>query len=179
MVRMVRWAWVALVLVSGLAEAGQMVGAAYVGERFGRIEIVLPQDQWRVTDREATGTVDDGGPVVDLQLQQAIDGSYPVVRVSAVRKVDASVTADLVLQTSREALEKQGGTVGPLLTSLAGGKIVRAYETDIAIQGKPAKVIYILLDGRQAIFSLQVAVPAASVDRVRTQVDALIAGIRY
>ena len=65
------------------AQAGTVSGDAYVGERFGRLEIAPPAGRWAITDRESAGTSDEGGPVADLQLTAPVGDIRPLAQNSS------------------------------------------------------------------------------------------------
>ena len=161
------------------AQAGTVSGDAYVGERFGRLEIAPPAGRWAITDRESAGTSDEGGPVADLQLTAPVGDIRPLVRVTGVKKVDAAVTADFVLKTSRDALQQQGGEAGPVQRIQVGARSVWSYEARLDAEGQPLRTRLVVIEGAQAFFLLQMVVPAAAFDEAGRAFDQLLPAVKY
>lgn len=161
------------------AFAGQLTGEAYIGERFGRIEIRPPAKQWLMLDRESSGDNEFGGPVVDLKALAPLGGVLPSLHVSAFRRVDASVTAAFVLQTSRDAVLQKGGEAGPVDIRTVNGRKVWFFDAQVKQQDKPARLYYVLLEGDKAYFALQTVVPDAAFLATKQGVDELLPKVNY
>jgi hypothetical protein len=168
-----------LCLLAGSAWAGEMHGDTYVGKRYGTIEIKVPAGTWVVLDREANGENDFGGPVADFKSTVPIAGIYPAVHLSAFRRVDASITPSFVLQTSLDAVALKGGVPGAVLDGAVNGRKSWFFIADVVQQNRPAKLYFVLLEGREAIFSAQTVVPPEALAETRQQVDAFLQGMRY
>ncbi len=165
-------------LVTG-AYAGQMTEKGYTADRFGQLEVTPPAGKWEMRDQEATGNNHYGGPVVDFLLKQAVQGSYPVVKVSAVKKDDGSVTPDFVLKTSRDTMTQQGGQLSAVETGRVGGRNVWSYQARISIKGQLSQVVYLLLEGPTAFFMAQMVVPDGALAQAKPLFDELLATFRY
>lgn len=170
---------VVLLLSAGPAAAGSLDGDRYVAERYGRLEISAPAGRWEFFDREGGIASDEGGPVVDLQLRQPVAGLRPTLRITGVRKGDATVSADSILRTSREAFVEAGGELGPILVNSTGGRTQQSYEGRIAPGGQAARSRVVLLEGPQAFFLLQMVVPAAAFDEAARELEHLLPTIAY
>ncbi len=168
-----------LLVWGGAVQAGTLAGERYVGERYGRLEIAPPAGSWEIVDRESSGAAPEGGPVADLQLRQAVAGHRPVVRITGVRKVDASVNADAILRTSRDAFVEAGGETGPVSRVAVAGRSVSAYDGRIVAAGQPARSRLVLVEGRDSFFLLQMVVPAAAFDEAAKAFDQLLPALRY
>lgn len=177
-----RWQRILAVIAAlgaGPALAGQVVGNSYVGARYGALTIVPPAGAWRIVDQEGSAGSEAGGPVVHLQMAQAIGGAYPVVQVSAVRKTEAAVTAAFILDTSREAMIQRGGVPGPVEVGAADGRQVHSYRARIPVRGQAAEAVYVLLEGAGSFFVLQMVVPVVDYDEARARLDQLLTTLRY
>lgn len=161
------------------AWAGQFKGDTYIGERFGRIELLAPGNHWLVLDREFSGNNEFGGPVVDLRSTVGIAGIFPSVHISAFKRADASVTAEFVLQTSRDAVLQKGGEPGPVEIRAVNGKKAWFFEAQVKQQEKPARLYYVLLAGATAFFALQTVVPESVFIETKRQVDELLLKVGY
>lgn len=177
-----RWQGIVAVIVAlgaGPALAGQTVGNRYVGARYGPLVIAPPADAWLIVDQEASAGSEAGGPVVNLQMAQAIGGTYPVVQVSAVRKTEAAVSAAFILDTSREAMIQRGGLPDPVEVGTVGGRPIHSYRARIPVRGQAAEAVYVLLEGEASFFVLQMVVPVADAGEARARLDQLLTTIRY
>lgn len=161
------------------AIAGQLSGNTFVGERFGRIEIVETDAQWLILDREYSGNNLLGGPVADIKATRPVAGYFPTVHLSAFKRADATVTPDFVLQTSRDAVRQKGGHPGGIQSAAVNGRNVWFFEAMVLQQDKPAKLYYVLLEGDSVFFALQTVVPEFAFDETRGRVDKLLNGISY
>lgn len=168
-----------LLLFSGVVFAGQLNGANYIGDRFGRIELVAPTTEWLILDRESSGNNEFGGPVVDLKATVSIAGYFPSLHLSAFKRIDVSVTPAFVLQTSRDAVEQRGGELGPIQNRVVDGKNTWFFEAKVWQKDQPARLYYVLLEGSEAIYALQTVVPEAALIETKRRVDELLLKVKY
>ncbi len=174
-----RYFFLLLLCLNGLAIAGQLQGDSYTGERFGRIQFVAPVHQWLMLDREFSGSNEFGGPVLDLKAVAPVGEGYPSLHVSAFKRADASVTAAFVLQTSQEAVRQKGGLPAQAQIRTVNGKNIWVFEAEVMQQDKPARLYYLLLEGAQAYFALQTVVPAAVLPELKQRIDELLLKASY
>lgn len=167
------------VCLSAPVLAGQLNGETYLGERFGRIELTAPARQWLLLDREYSSDNEFGGPVLDLKATAAIGGAFPSLHVTAFRRVDASVTPEFVLQTSRDAVQHKGGELGPVQMRTVNGKNVWFFAAQVRQQDKAARLYYVLLAGSSALFALQTVVPESAFSETKNRVDELLSAVSY
>ena len=166
-------------VLAGTVAAVSLSADHYVAKRYGRLEIAPPAGRWEIIDRESPQADEAGGPVADLQLRQVVEGVRPVVRITGVRKLDATVTAESVLRTSREALVEVGGQVDPVRTVRVAGRNLQSYDGRIAPGGQAARSRLVLVEGPKAFFILQMVVPAAAFDAAAEALDQLLSGLSY
>lgn len=155
------------------------MGETFIGERFGRIEVLAPATQWLMLDREYSGDNEFGGPVLDLKAMVPIAGSFPNLHVSAFKRADASVTPEFILQTSRDAVRQKGGDLGAVQTRAVDAKKVWFFEAQVRQQDKPARLYYVLLQGSSAFFALQTVVPDSAFSETKRQIDELLLKVKY
>lgn len=166
-------------LAVGSAWAGHLTEKGYTADRFGHLEVAPPAGKWEIRDREANGNNEYGGPVVDFLYKQPVGGVYPVVQVSAVKKAEADVTPEFVLQTSRDAILQQGGQLTLVSPWRVAGRAGWTYDAALTIKGQLSQVHYVLLEGAGAYFLAQIVVPAGTLGQVKPDLDALLAAFRY
>ena len=152
---------------------GEIIGNTFIGEKHGYIEITSPDGKWQIQDREGQGY-----QVANLTLKDPISGTRPTVLFSAIPR-DASVTADQVLQWTREAMEKQGMEVGQIETMRVSGKPVYSFMGSLTKGSVKVLQRSYLLEGAKSFFMVNTTAQAAAFDAAKPLFESVIEKLKY
>jgi len=164
---------VVALLVAFPVVGGEIIGNTYIGEKHGYIEINSPDGKWQIQDREGQGT-----QIAQLALKDQISGSRPTVLFSAIPK-GAGITADQVLQWSREAMEKQGMELGQIEPVRFGGKQVYGFQATLTKGTVKVEQRNYLIEGAKSYFLVSCTALSAAFNAAKPLFEEVMEKLKY